>query len=182
MSTKVRKRSQFGGILHNSMSTWSPFPVLRVAVSAYKMQRVLLLHGEAAPTGHPSREVVAGCAIAIYLVKLYCLRVLDNVVRLHPRATLDVFIDDSHQSGQGTPREARKLIVAAGRTFTKGVQKHLRVQVADKKTGHVPGRQTVPRTELHEKSNIQIPIDAKHVTRHHAHRGDLEQGPNSFSS
>ena len=56
-----------------------PLPVLRVAVSAYKMQRVLVLHGEAAPTGHPSRGVVAGCAIATYLVKLYCLPVLDNV-------------------------------------------------------------------------------------------------------
>ena len=88
-----------------------PLPVLRVAVSAYKMPRVLVLHGEAAPTGHPSRGVVAGCAIATYLVKLYCLLVLDNVVRLHPRVSLDVFIDDSHQSAQGTPREARKLVV-----------------------------------------------------------------------
>ena len=72
-----------------------PLPVLRVAVSAYKMQRVLVLHGEAAPTGYPSRGVVAGCAIATYLVKLYCLPVLDSVVRLHPRVSLDVFIDDS---------------------------------------------------------------------------------------
>ena len=52
----------------------------------------------------------------------------------------------------------------------------------------MPGRQTVPRTELwgaiqilsrvDEKSNIQIPIDAKCVTMCIAHRGDLEQGPN----
>ena len=117
VSTKVRKQSPFGWILHSC-----PFPVLRVAVSAYKMQRVLVLHGGAVPTGHPSRGVVAGCAIATYLVKLYCLPVLDNVVRLHPRVTLDVFIDDSHQSAQGTPREARKLIVAAGRTFTEEAQ------------------------------------------------------------
>ena len=32
-----------------------PLPVLRVAVSAYKMQRVLVLRGEAAPTGHASK-------------------------------------------------------------------------------------------------------------------------------
>ena len=55
--------------------------------------------------------------------------------------------------------------------------------------GQVPGRQTVPRAELwgaiqilsqiDEKSNIQIPIDAKYVTRGIAwHRSDLEQGPN----
>ena len=54
--------------------------------------------------------------------------------------------------------------------------------------GQVPGRQTVPTTELwgaiqilsrvDEKSNIKIPIDAKYVMRGIAHRGDLEQGPN----
>ena len=68
--------------------------------SAYKMQRVLVLHGEAASTGHHSKGVVAGCAIATYLVKLYCLLVMDNVVRLYPRVSLDVFIDDSHQPAQ----------------------------------------------------------------------------------
>ena len=57
--------------------------------------------------------------------------------------------------------------------------------------GQVPGRQTVPRAELwgafqilsrvDEKSNIQIPIDAKYVTRGITHRGDLEQVPNGVS-
>ena len=52
----------------------------------------------------------------------------------------------------------------------------------------VPGRQTIPRAErwgaiqilsrVDGKTNIQIPIDSKHVTRSIAHRGDLEQGPN----
>ena len=32
--------------------------------------------------------------------------------------------------------------------------------------------------KLNRNSNIQIPIDAKYVTRGIAHRGDLEQGPN----
>ena len=53
--------------------------------------------------------------------------------------------------------------------------------------GQVPGKQTVPRAELWGatqilskvgKSNIQIPIDAKYVTRGIAHRSDLVQGPN----
>ena len=54
--------------------------------------------------------------------------------------------------------------------------------------GEVLGRQTVPRAELwgaiqilsriDEKSKIQLPMDAKYVTRGMAHRGDLEQGPN----
>ena len=54
--------------------------------------------------------------------------------------------------------------------------------------GQVPGRHTVPRAELwgaiqilsriDEKSNIQVPIDAKYVTGGIVHRCDLEQGPN----
>ena len=50
------------------------------------------------------------------------------------------------------------------------------------------GKQTFPRAELwgaiqilskvDGKTNIQIPIDAKYVTRGIAHRGDLVQGPN----
>ena len=85
--------------------------------------------------------MVAGCAIATCLVKLYCLPVLDSVVRLHPRVTLDVFFDDSDQSAQGTPSEARRLIVAAGRTFTEEAQKHLRARFADKKTAIVSSHQ-----------------------------------------
>ena len=52
----------------------------------------------------------------------------------------------------------------------------------------MPGRQTVPRAELwgaiqilsrvDGKTNIQIPIDARYLTRGIKHRGDLEQGPN----
>ena len=54
--------------------------------------------------------------------------------------------------------------------------------------GQVPGKQTIPRAELwgaiqilsrvDGKTNIQIPIDAKYVTRGIAHRGGLVQGPN----
>ena len=53
--------------------------------------------------------------------------------------------------------------------------------------GQVPARQTVPRAEpsgavqilsrVDEKSDIQIPIGAKYVTRGIMHWGDLEQGP-----
>ena len=121
----------------NAFTFHFPLPVLRVSLAAYQMQRVLVLHGEVTPTGYPTRGVVAGCAIATYLVKLYCLPVLDKVVKLHPRVSLDIFIDDSHQSVQGTPREAERLIVAAGRTLTSEAQKNLRVRFAEKKTAVV---------------------------------------------
>ena len=54
--------------------------------------------------------------------------------------------------------------------------------------GQGPGTQTVPRANLwgavqilscvDEKTNIQIPIDAKYVTKGITHRSEVEQGPN----
>ena len=92
---------------------------------------------------------MAGCAIAIYLVELCCLPVLDTVVRLHPRVALDVFIDDSHQSAQVAPKEARKLIVAAGRPSTKEALKHLRFQLANKETAIVSSHRKLALSVAH---------------------------------
>ena len=112
--TEARKHSQFGWTLPSSMSARSttsskPTQKLSVVVSAYRMQRVLVLHGEAAPTEHHSREwwpdvpsppVWSNCAACLFWTK---------VVRL----------------------------LAAGRTFTKEAQKQLRVRFADKETAIV---------------------------------------------
>ena len=99
-------------------------------MSAYRMRRVLVLPGEAAPS-LKSGGWMCHCHQLGLTVLLSC------VVRLHHWVSLDVFIDDSHQSAQGTPREARKLIVPAGRTFTKEAQKHLRGRFAEKRTAIV---------------------------------------------
>ena len=82
-------------------------------------------------------------------------------MRLHPRVSLDVFIDDSHQS-------ARKLIVAAGRTFTEEAQKQLRVRFADKKTAIVSShrklalsvaRQLVLQEEAVQTQTVGLVVD-----------------------
>ena len=96
----------------------------------------------------PSREVVAGCAIATCLVKLCCLcwTMLFGCIL---GCCSMFFIGDSHQSAQGTPREARQLVVAARRTFTKEAQKHSRVRFAEKKTAIVSSHRKVALIVAH---------------------------------
>ena len=95
--------------------------------------------------------------------------------------------------GSGGSRETHKSVrrVAFG-VATSSLQPPSDTSFKLLRTGffgsQVPGRQTVPRAELRgatqilnrvdEKSNIQIPTDAKYVTSGIVHRGDLEQGPN----
>ena len=88
--------------------------VLRVAVSACSMQRVLVLHGEAAPTGPRGEWLLDVPSPPAW--SLYCLPVLDNFVRRHPRVMLDVFIDDSHQSPREAPRRPRNTCVSSSLT------------------------------------------------------------------
>ena len=57
--------------------------------------------------------------MATYLVKLYCLLDVDKPVKLHPCVSLDIFIDDSHQSAQGPPEKMLKDTVMAGTTFVQ---------------------------------------------------------------
>ena len=99
------------------------------------MQRVLVLHGEAATTGYSSRGVVAGCTIETSLVKLCCLLDLDKVVRLRPSVLLHVFIDNSHPSAQGPLGKVLKEIVKA--------EKHLHVVFVTVKTAVISSHRRV---------------------------------------
>ena len=168
VKTEARKPSQFEGagsaqffermehhILRANAETFGfPLPVLRVAVPVYRMQRVLALHGEAA------------C-----LVKLYCLPVLDNVVRLLPRVTLDVFI------AQSTPREARKLIVAAGRIFTKEARNTC-VSFAYKKTAIVSSHRKLALVKPELRPQQEGERGCKRKTRLQALQNEQVMQPN----
>ena len=50
---------------------------------------------------------------------------------------------------RATPREARKFIVAAARTFIKEAQKHLRVRFADPKTAIVSSHRKLALSVAH---------------------------------
>ena len=100
-----------------------------------------------------------------------------------------LFASDGSGGSRKTPQTLRQVAFGVA-TFDMhiGNDTSFTLQQTGYLGGQVPGKQTLPRAELwgdihilskvDGKSNIQIPIDAKYVTRGIAHRGDLVQGPN----
>ena len=80
--------------------------------------------------------------MATYLVKLYCLPVVDKTVKLHLCVSLDIFIDDSHQSAQGPPEKMLKDTDMAGTAFVQAPPAPARASPSRKPlTGGFCGRQ-----------------------------------------
>ncbi len=81
-----------------------PAPLLRAALAAYSSARMVTLHGRVAREVYPTVGVIAGCSLAMSLVKLFYLRAMDSlVVRLPSSVVLDVHVDDLTLSAIGRP-------------------------------------------------------------------------------
>ena len=63
-------------------------------------------------------------------------------------------------------------------TLCSTLAREFRCQAGRRFHGTNCGEPSKILSRVDEKSNIQIPMDAKYVTRGIIHRGDLEQGPN----
>ena len=126
-----------------------PLPVLRVAVSACRMQRVLVLHGEAAPTGHPPGEWwldVPSPPIWSNCTACLCWTMLCGCI-LVSRSMF--FIDESHPISPGHTNGRQEPHRGCGTNSHQGGQKHLRVRFADKKTAIVSSHRKLALSEAH---------------------------------
>ena len=105
-------------------------------------------------------------------------------------ANSNVFVvSDGTGGSRDTPKSLRKVAFGVA-TFSLHVLRgsSFEVQRIGFLGGQVPGRQTVPRADLwgaiqalsrvNEKTNIQLSIDAKYVTKGVTQTGELEYGPN----
>ncbi len=91
-----------------------PVPVLRAALAAYAAPRMLTLQGRVARELHPTVGVIAGCSLAMSLVKLFYLRAFDDLAaRLPPAVTLDVHVDDVTLAAIGPPPQVAADLAAA---------------------------------------------------------------------
>ncbi len=81
-----------------------PLPLLRGALAAYSMARVMALQGRISREMYPTAGVIAGCSLAMALTKVYYLRSLDAFVARTPAAvTLDAHVDDLTLAATGPP-------------------------------------------------------------------------------
>ncbi len=82
-----------------------PMPVLRAALAAYAMPRMITLQGRVSRQMVPTRGVIAGCSIAMALTKVFYLRAFDKLVNKVPKDVhLDAFVDDLTLSATGDSR------------------------------------------------------------------------------
>ncbi len=92
-----------GRLVEEARALGYPMPLLRAALAAYSMARVMTLQGRIAREMFPTTGVIAGCSLAMALTKVYYLRSLDTFVAQAPAGvTLDAHVDDLTLAATGT--------------------------------------------------------------------------------
>ncbi len=84
-----------GLLVSRASESGFPTAVLRLCLGMYSAPRVLSMRGRASRELHPRRGIIAGCPMATTLVKVFCVKPLDALVRELPASThVDAHIDD----------------------------------------------------------------------------------------
>ncbi len=121
-----------------------PLPIVRACLAMYAGPRMLLLQGQAARELHPTRGIIAGCAIATTLVKIYYMRAFDNLVKQLPEGVdLEVYIDDVVLSADGDPGEVVPALADARAKLLKVVTEELGCTIAAGKSAVVATNKAV---------------------------------------
>ncbi len=127
-----------GRLVDEATAVGFPLALVRAALGAYSMARMLTLQGRFAQELHATRGIVAGCSLATTLVKVYYLRDLDRVVSRVPASiNLDVFIDDVTLSAVGKTAEIVGDMLAAHAILAETVVESLGCSFAPGKTAVV---------------------------------------------
>ncbi len=121
-------------IMEEAEAMGYPAPILRGALGAYSLPRMLTLQGRVSREMHPTVGVIAGCSLAMSLTKLFYVRAIDRLsTGLPATVSLDVHVDDFTLSAIGPPRVAAADIVMA-RDKLGEVMKDLGCSFAEGKT------------------------------------------------
>ncbi len=121
-------------LMREAQALGYPAPVLRAALAAYAAPRMLTLQGRVARELYPTVGVVAGCSLAMSLVKLFYLRAFDGLAsRAPPAVTIDVHVDDVTIAAVGNPRQVIADLAAA-RADLIDTMRHLGCTIAEDKT------------------------------------------------
>ncbi len=125
-------------LLEEAMALNFPLPIARACLAMYAGPRMLLLQGQAARELHPTRGIIAGCAIATTLVKVYYMRAFDKLVEQLPEGVdLEVYIDDVVLSADGDPGKVVSALADARAKLLRTVTDDLECKIAAGKTAVV---------------------------------------------
>ncbi len=111
-------------LMNEATAMGYPPALLRGAMAAYSSARMLTLQGRVAREVHPTEGVIAGCSLAMSLVKLFYVRELDQLVsRLPPTVTIDIHVDDVTLAGMGPPSRVIKDIARAHADLRRAIDR-----------------------------------------------------------
>ncbi len=121
-----------------------PQAVLRTALAAYSMGRMVTLQGRVAREVFPTSGVTAGCPIAMALTKVFYTRALDRCVARAPSGVhLDAFVDDLTLSSIGTEKSVVLNITKAHDYLKAVVNDELSCGFAEGKTAIIASSRSV---------------------------------------
>ena len=97
---KMFDRIPHGVVARRAVEAGCPRGLVRAAVAAYRLPRFLRWQGAHGRPVLPRRGVGAGCGLAMLWAQLSLLAGVEEVVAMHPRARISIFVDDATVSAE----------------------------------------------------------------------------------
>ena len=111
-----------------------PSPLMKLPIAVYQGPRIIRNRQEVTAPMFAECGLPAGCGLADFWVRVYCITAFDAVVLASPRAEFDFYIDDLATSAVAdTEEEVHDVIVSATTTLLDAVHNDLEAEVAKDK-------------------------------------------------
>ncbi len=134
-----------------------PLPVLKAALAAYAMPRMITLQGRVSRQIIPTQGVIAGCPIAMALTKVFYVRAFDKFMARAPKGVyLDAYVDDLTLSAVGTSGSVIINITRAHEQLQALVRDELACGFAEGKTAVIASTRDIADAIAR---NVGIPAD-----------------------
>ncbi len=121
-------------LAREAAATGFPLQMLRLSVASYSLPRVVGIGGVFSRRIAPRRGITAGSAFATTELRCMLMRTLDAVVKLHPHASLSVYVDDIVMETTSTARRAASTIIAASLMLCSRIEGDLGMAISTTKS------------------------------------------------
>eukprot|EP00959_Pyramimonas_sp_CCMP1952_P263658 5513973-Pyramimonas_sp.AAC.1 len=119
---KIYERIAHSVLVREGMAAGFEYRILAAACSLYSGPRVLAFHGAVSEAFRVLGTVLAGCSLAMSLVKVLLYRTLTRVVEAHPAVHPRKVVDDISAQVLGTGRCVVQEMSEVGHKLVQGFQ------------------------------------------------------------
>ncbi len=111
-----------------------PMPLLRLALAAYRLPRVMNIGGVVSRTVMAARGLTAGSGTATTELRLLLIRIVDRVRVANPRVGIKVYVDDVTLEVVSTARRVARLLSDAGLQLCDALDGEIRMKLSPTKS------------------------------------------------